>query len=104
MAETEGGAKDGKKKCLARTRLNASIYVGQDSTEAPPTKAIKTFKETSEKIFADAQGLLEQAAAKFHEEIEEAGGKARIVVDTEAWFSTRVPPPRPDNALCQSAK
>ena len=95
MAQTEGGAKDGKTKSLARPRLQASIFVGQD-TEAPPTKAIKTFKETSEKIFADAQVLLENAAAKFHEEIEEAGGKAHIVVDTEAWFSTRVPPTRPE--------
>ena len=104
MAQTEGGGKygPGKTKNLARTRLQASI-VGQD-TEAPPTKAIKTFKETSDKIYADAQVLLQNAAAKFHEEIEEAGGKAHIVVDTEAWFSTRVPPPRPDNALCQSAK
>ena len=96
MAQTEGGAKygPGKTKNLARTPLQASI-VGQD-TEAPPTKAIKTFKETSEKIFADAQVLLENAAAKFHEEIEEAGGKAHIVVETEAWFSTRVPPTRPE--------
>ena len=95
MAQTEGGGKygPGKTKNLARTRLQASI-VGQD-TEAPPTKAIKTFKETSEKIFADAQVLLENAAADFHKEVGEAGSKAHIGIETEAWFSSRVPPPRP---------
>ena len=96
MAQTEGGAICGlgKTKNLARTRLQASI-VGQD-TEAPPTKAIKTFKEISEEIFANSQVFLENAAADFHKEVGEAGGKAHIVIETDAWFSSRVPPPRPE--------
>ena len=84
MAQTEGGAKDGKTKSLARPRLQASIFVGQD-TEAPPTKATKTFiQEFCEEIFADSPVLLENAAADFHKEVGEAGGKAHIVIETAA--------------------